>query len=127
PPTGNSPNPKKIAEDRHEVITVNTNDAKKNLLLAYTDYQPDRWTNSLSNAVTAAGQFKTELGPFVKTEFSTPFDSAVTNRSVVWLEWLDKILGDKQSQAEEKVLFSKFIDQHPGLEHFGGVTRGGTF
>lgn len=127
PPNSDSPNPKKIAANRHDIITANTNSARSKLNKNYSAYQQDSWTGDLNNALATAGQFKSELGSFVKTEFNTPFDSVITNRSLPWLEWLDKIIVDKQKTEEDKVLFSTFIAQHPGLEHFGGVTRGGTF
>ena len=127
-PGNDGPAVKKTAEDRHKAVTTSTLLAKTKLNKDYSAYQQDNsWTSDLSNALEAAGQFKEDLGSVVKTDFSTPFDSAIANRNLLWLEWLDQLIGDKQKTEDEKLLLSTFIAQHPGLEHFGGATRGGTF
>ena len=63
----------------------------------------------------------------VKTEFPTPFDSFITNTHAQWLDWLDQLIKKKDDKEDEKLLFTSFIARHPGIEHFGGVVRGGTF
>jgi hypothetical protein len=63
----------------------------------------------------------------IRTEFTTPFDTLIGNTHLQWLDWLDDLINQKEDKADEKLMFSKFITQHPSLEHFGGVSRGGTF
>ena len=85
------------------------------------------WKNDISDVLTTTGEFKRNLGDFVKTEFTTPFDSIISNSHIQWIDWLAQIIKNKDDKEDEKLLFSKFISQHPSLEHFAGVTRGGTF
>ncbi|MEK7718986.1 MAG: hypothetical protein AAB347_05165 [Bacteroidota bacterium] len=62
-----------------------------------------------------------------KTEFNTPFDSLVSNRNVNMLDHLDILIRRDIEIKENRLLFNNYIAQHPGLEHAGGVMRGGTF
>ena len=77
--------------------------------------------------MTASGEFKRDLSKVVKTEFTTPFDSLISNTHIYWLEFLDKIIKDGEDKEDDRLLFAKFVTEHPGIEHFAGVTRGGTF
>jgi hypothetical protein len=127
-PESDGPTVKKTAEARNRAVTSNAATAKSKLNKNYSTYQQDHsWTADLSTAIDAATQFKADLGTVVKTDFVTPFDSVITNRNILWLEWLDNIIGDKQAAEEERLLWSTYIALHPGLEHYAGVMRGGTF
>lgn len=102
--------------------------ARTKLNRSYSDYIKDQsWKSDLNVTLQAAGQFKYNLGEVAKTEFTTPFDSLIGYSSLQWLDWLDKIIQKKDEQEDEKLLFNKFILQHPGIEHLAGVMRGGTF
>jgi hypothetical protein len=85
------------------------------------------WKPSVKETITAAAGFKQNLGKVTKTEFTTPFDSLIATSHGNWLDWLDIIIQDKDDKETEKLLFSNFQSLHPGLEHFAGVGRGGTF
>lgn len=85
------------------------------------------WKSSYNTAVSAVGTYKLNFGAMVRTEFSTPFDSLMINNHGAWLDWLDNLIDNHNSREDNKLLFSSFIDQHPGLEHCGGVSAGGTF
>ncbi len=119
---------KDIAAGKNMIVSSKTTAAKTKLNLNYVQYQADTsWKSDINDTIKAAGEFKYQLGKVAKTEFTTPFDSLIANRPLQWIDWLDGIIKDKADKADEKLLFSKFISEHPGLEHFGGVTRGGTF
>jgi hypothetical protein len=117
-----------IAAQKSSVVRAKANDVRDKLNRSYTLYQADTsWQDDLNVTMMAAGEFKYNLGKVVKTEFSTPFDSLISNTHTRWLQWLDQIIKRKDASEDGKLLFSSFIDQHPGMEHFAGVTRGGTF
>src|SRR5439155_14390088 len=61
------------------------------------------------------------------TAFNTPADSLVSSSLASWLTWVDVHIQDKTDKEDEKLLFANFQANHPGLEHFAGVSRGGTF
>jgi hypothetical protein len=127
-PSSDGPSVKQTAETRDTAVTTNTAFARAKLSQNYSAYSQDSsWMQNVSDALSAAGSFKADLSPVVKTDFVTPFDSAIASRSILWLNWFDKIIGDKQNANDQKLLLAPFLGQHPGLEHFAGVTRGGTF
>lgn len=119
---------KELAGQKNNAVAAKTASARTKLNRSYSEYKSDpTWKDDLNDTTTAAGEFKFNLGEVVKTEFPTPFDSLIGTTNDRWLEWLDELVDRKDRNEEEKLLFSKFISQHPALEHFGGVVRGGTF
>lgn len=117
-----------IAEQKNNAVTAGSTAASAKLNRGYLDYVADpSWQTDVTNTLTAAGEFKADLGKVVKTEFSTPFDSLIASNHTLWLGWLDGMIKNKNDQADEKLLFGNFLRRYPGLEHFAGVPRGGTF
>lgn len=119
---------KRIAEQSNTTITAKAGDARNKLNLTYSQYRNnDTWKADLTDVLNSAGQFKYGVGDVIRTEFTTPFDTLISNTHVQWIDWLDDLIKKKEDKADEKLMFSKFITQHSSLEHFGGVSRGGTF
>jgi hypothetical protein len=81
----------------------------------------------MGEAMKQSGSFKSELSVAAKTEFNTPFDSLLSNRHVNMLDHLDILIKRDIEIKETRLMFNNYIAQHPGLEHCGGVLRGGTF
>ncbi len=85
------------------------------------------WNTYYSTAVDHASKFKQEFGAMVRTDFQTTFDTFIGNNHANWIDWLDILIDHKDQQEDNKLLFQNFIRQHAGMEHAGGVPRGGTF
>jgi hypothetical protein len=116
------------AEQKNNAVTAGSAAASGKLNRGYLDYVADpSWQTDMTNTLNAAGEFKANLGKVVKTDFSTPFDSLIASNHTLWLGWLDNMIKTKNDQADDKLLFGNFLQRHPGVEHFAGVTRGGTF
>ncbi len=96
----------------------------------FSEYQQSRqvqdWREGFKSVVNVANNFKGTLGDVTRNNYSTAFDSLLTNNHPAWLEWVESLIQSKDDQEDNKLLFPKFCEQHPGLEHFGGVIRGGT-
>jgi hypothetical protein len=119
--------PKDVAAPKDAAVAASADSATGKLSRKYTAYVADRtWEADVKTLLTNAGEFKADLGNFVKTEFTTPFDSVIASNRPLWLSWLDTIIQVKEEKEDEKLLFMNFLKQHPGLEHFAGVVRGGT-
>ncbi|HEY5706356.1 MAG TPA: hypothetical protein VIS96_12350 [Terrimicrobiaceae bacterium] len=119
---------KDIAAEKHATVTTKAKEAGTKLNRPYSQFKGDSsWKTDLNDAMKASGEFKYNLGKVVKTEFTTPFDSLISNTQILWLDWLDDIIEAKDEKEDDKLLFSEFLSQHPGIEHFAGVARGGTF
>ena len=119
---------KRDAEQRNTTVTQKAEAVAAKLNRNYAAYKTDiSWQPELAETVTAASQFKLNIGDVVKTEFTTPFDTLIGNTQIQWLDWLDQIIKKKDEAEDEKLLFTNFISQNPGMEYFAGVVRGGTF
>lgn len=111
---------KSAAEEAAPALATNT----------FAKYQEARkahdWRAGFKTVVNAANSFKGALGEVTRTNFATAFDTLVTNNHPSWLEDLESLIESKDVKEDAKLMFPKFCQQHPQLEHFGGVTRGGT-
>jgi hypothetical protein len=82
---------------------------------------------AISRVASSAGSFKVAAGEVIRTDLTTPFDTININNHPAWLGWIDTLIQSKKDQDDDKLLFTNFVQQHPQLEHLGGVLRGGTF
>ena len=118
---------KRDAEQNNTIVTQAATSVAAKLNRNYEEYKTDlSWKPELGQTFTAASEFKFNIGDVVKTEFTTPFDTLIASTQIQWLDWLDEIIQKKDETEDEKLLFTKFISQNPGMEHFAGVVRGGT-
>jgi hypothetical protein len=116
-----------VATQKSATISGKVATASAKLNRSYAAYRADTsWQADLSDTVRTAGEFKHNLASVAKTEFNTPFDTLIGATHVDWLPWIDDILGEKEKKEDDRLIFSKFAEEHPQVEHFGGVTRGGT-
>lgn len=123
-----APSVKAVADQSNNTLSAKASMAKDKLNQSYTEYIKDlSWKTDVKDTLKASGEFKSNLGKIVKTEFQTPIDTLISSSHVNWLNWIDLILVDQDDKEVERLLFGKFLEEHPGLEHFAGVTRGGTF
>jgi hypothetical protein len=56
----------------------------------------------------------------------TPADPFAVRIFDDWPRWLEQLSDQREQALNDRLLFSKFVADHPGLEHLGGVERGGT-
>jgi hypothetical protein len=57
----------------------------------------------------------------------TPYETLVNESRFKWLEWLSELIRRREDRGKELSIFGRFLQEHPGAEHLGGVERGGTF
>jgi hypothetical protein len=117
-----------LAEDKDKSVQRKAEAARVKLNRPFAEVTADKtWMQDVSDTMVAASQFKSQLNKVVNTSFPTSFDTLIASPTWKWLPWLDKFIEDKNAKAAEKLLFSKFREANPGLEHAGGVVRGGLF
>jgi hypothetical protein len=117
-----------LADQHNTVIADNSGSAMQWLNQDYSQYLGKTdWLNNIGHAMAEAGRYKLDLDQVSNTSYNSSFDSWIDYSVVNWLPWLDQIIGDKDEHADRKKLFGEFVGEHPGLEHTGGVNRGGTF
>ncbi|WP_437819912.1 hypothetical protein [Sorangium sp. So ce1078] len=119
---------KQVAATQSAALSAGATSASSKLRQTYSDYASDpTWRQDVMQTLAAAGNFKLELRDVAKTELVTPFDALTGSIHLQWIDWLDDVIKDKEDKADERLLFGAFLAEHPGLEHFAGVVRGGTF
>ena len=94
----------------------------------YASYtlNPQALQTEVDAAIEAALDLSFEIDGLATTGAMNPLDTLAGGTQTHWLPWLDQIIGWKEEKADQKLFFSRFIREHPQLEHFGGVARGGT-
>jgi len=101
--------------------------AANSLRQPFKSYDKDKWQSNANAAEDYAADFKINLGNIIKTDFTSPYDSIIGSNLRKWLKHIDFVTEEDKKVAASKLVFNSFIAQHPGLEHFAGVCRGGTF
>lgn len=98
---------------------------------SYTSYRAStaetRWNDDLSRTLETVGGARARLGQLSRSDFASPLDSLIQTTHPLWLDWMDTLIKDKDERADDRLLLSRFIADHPGLDHVGGTWRGGTF
>jgi hypothetical protein len=85
------------------------------------------WLEEVKGATVAAADLSGALSAVTKKEFVSPLDNLITGQPTRWLNWIDLLVQDAQDKEDLRSQFAGFLRQHPGLEHYAGVLRGGTF
>jgi hypothetical protein len=89
--------------------------------------EASRWQDRLGSTLGTVGSARIHLGGVARSDFVSPADSLLQTTHPTWLQWLDDLIASRDEQADDKLLLTRFLAEHPGLDHLGGVPRGGTF
>ena len=84
------------------------------------------WRASYATGLETVGNTRASLGHVSRTDFVSPYDSLFHTNQPHWIDWLDNLIQAHDDRADDKLLFAQFVQDHPGLDHLGGVWRGGT-
>jgi len=92
-----------------------------------TTFRFDQFSTAVSNVVDAASSIKAQTKQYTFSNAAIPHDF-VNNTDI--LQKTDVVANIYQQQIIKKkqgLMLGNFMKQNPGLEHAGGVLRGGTF
>lgn len=99
--------------------------------LTYSAYRAStdasRWNNGIAETLRTVGTARVNLGKLSRSDFVSPVDSLIQTTHPIWLDWLDKLIKAKDDKDDDKLLLARFATDNPGLDHLGGVWRGGCF
>ncbi|MEO5734504.1 MAG: hypothetical protein ABIN96_01910 [Rubrivivax sp.] len=84
------------------------------------------WRSSYATGLETVGNTRASLGHVSRTDFVSPYDSLFNTNQPHWIDWLDNLIQAHDDRADDKLLFARFVQDHPGIDHLGGVWRGGT-
>lgn len=85
------------------------------------------WRDRLASTVDAVGALQRSVGEVVKGEVASPISALLEDPLLGWVERIDVELRERDAEAADRLLFDRFLADHPGAEHRAGVVRGGTF
>ncbi len=85
------------------------------------------WKSSYATALESVGNTRASLGHVSRPDFVSPYDSLLHSNTPHWIDWLDDLIQADDERADDKLLFARFVQDHPGIDHLGGAWRGGTF
>lgn len=85
------------------------------------------YKSSYSTTLSTVSGTRASLGHLSRADFVSPFDSLIVSNQPHWIDWLDGLIKAGDDRADDKLLFTRFVQDHPGLDHLGGCWRGGTF
>lgn len=102
--------------------------ARQSLEVKYDEYMQDpvSWQKDMQSTLEGAAVMRSQIGHLARTEFVSPYDTLIGGTTAYWLPWLDWTLRNREEEADNRLLFRSFADEHPQLEHTGTVPRGGT-
>ncbi|HEY6865023.1 MAG TPA: hypothetical protein VI319_14085, partial [Burkholderiales bacterium] len=91
-------------------------------------YDPaSNWQDDFAGATQAAAAMHLALGPVTQKQFVSPADSVIAGQPARWLNWIDILIKGQEDDAARRSQLPGYLADHPGLEHYAGVVRGGTF
>lgn len=112
------------AQTKTELMAGQANVALR--MISGETYNPG-WQEAITGATRTAAELNTALSPVMKKEFVSPLDHLIAGQPARWLGWLDLMITDAEDKDASRAQLSQFLSEHPGLEHYAGVLRGGTF
>lgn len=89
--------------------------------------QGPAFKTSYTSSLVSVREARASLSDLSRADFVSPFDGLLNTNQPHWIDWLDDLIVDQGNKADDKLLLSRFVQDHPGLDHLGGVWRGGTF
>lgn len=85
------------------------------------------WKAGYANSLVSVSNARVNLGHISRLDHVSAFDSLIASNQRHWIDWLDTLIVDQDRRADDRLLYGRFVQDHPGLDHLGGVWRGGTF
>ena len=125
-------------EDNKGVPVFGTADAKVKLMqgkardarvkILNDSYDPkSNWQDDVASMAETAAEMNESLSPVTKKDFVTPLDAVISSQPAQWLTWVDTLIKGGEDEQAIRSQLPGFLAEHPGLEHYAGVRRGGTF
>ncbi|TAD86593.1 MAG: hypothetical protein EAY75_07915 [Bacteroidetes bacterium] len=86
-----------------------------------------QFTAEVEALTKVAGDFKMSTRQFSFSNAAAPHDFIINNNSHIKLDLINDLINQQIDRKRNELLLGNFLVKNPGLEHAGGVLRGGTF
>jgi hypothetical protein len=95
--------------------------------VADTQFNFMNFSTAVSNAVNAVTNVKAQTKQFTFSNTAIPHDFILNSEVLRKTDVISGIYNDTVKKKKEGLTLGNFLKNNPGLEHAGGVLRGGTF
>ena len=86
-----------------------------------------KYRAAVSNVITAASNVKAQTKQFTFSNTAIPHDFIMNSDLIRKTDVIAGIYQDTLLKKKQALMLGNFMKENPGLEHAGGVLRGGTF
>src|SRR5690606_37788269 len=114
-----------IPTDEYKVAKQAFMDTNKDV--GNPEFNFSQMKSSVSNVITAAANIKANTKQYTFSNAATPHDFVSNTDVLQKTDILSNLFQQQIIKKKEGLMLGNFLKLNPGLEHTGGVFRGGTF
>ncbi|TKK69879.1 hypothetical protein FC093_07325 [Ilyomonas limi] len=92
-----------------------------------TGFNLETYKTDVQNAITSANFFKQNTQQFTFSNTAPPHDFVINTDVIYKADLIDDLFKQHFDQKRQGLMLGNYLAKNPGLEHAGGVLRGGTF
>ena len=92
-----------------------------------TGFNLDTYKNDVRSAITSANLFKQNTKQFTFSNTAPPHDFVINTDALHKADLIDDLYRQHIDLKRQGLMLGNYLAKNPGLEHVGGVLRGGTF
>lgn len=109
----------------------NFNNAKakvlNNAFIGSNNFDAAKFSQDVSDVIKASTEVKAQTKKFTFSNTAIPHDFVINTDILHKADYLNGLFADLLNKKKEELMLGNFMKSNPGLEHAGGVLRGGTF
>jgi hypothetical protein len=123
----NSLSLKAFTAQQTNLVNQKITETKNFLAKSIVDFDHASFENNYKEVVSQGAMLNKGIKGVTFASAYTPLEKTVNNINFSKLKGLADLIKKRGEKDKEKSMLQTFIEGHPGLEHTGGVPRGGTF
>ena len=123
----NSLSLKAFTAQQTNLVNQKITETKSFLAKSIVDFDHTSFENNYKEVVSQGAVLNKGIKGVTFASAYTPLEKTVNNINFSKLKGLADLIKKREEKDKEKSMLQTFIEGHPGLEHTGGVPRGGTF
>jgi hypothetical protein len=123
----NSLSLKAFTAQQTNLVNQKITTTKQFLAKSIVDFDHDSFENNYKEVISNGAALNKGIKGVTFASAYTPLEKTVNNINFSKLKGLADLIKKRAEKDKEKSMLQTFLEEHPGLEHTGGVPRGGTF
>nr|MBD3622054.1 hypothetical protein [Sunxiuqinia sp.] len=123
----NSLSLKAFTAQQTNLVNQKITETKNFLAKSIVDFDHASFENNYKEVVSQGAMLNKGIKGVTFASAYTPLEKTVNDINFSKLKGLADLIKKREEKDKEKSMLQTFIEGHPGLEHTGGVPRGGTF